>query len=68
MKAGIIGRLRYFVTDAWDEWRHSPGVNIVAAATLTFAIFIAALVALVLSNVAVSMVGLASGLRSSLPA
>ena len=48
----FIGRLRYFVSDAVDEWRFSPGVNLVAAATLAFALFIAGLVLLVLSNVA----------------
>lgn len=53
-----IGRLRYFVADALDEWRHSPGVNLVATATLMFAIFIAGLVVLVLANVAQSIVRL----------
>lgn len=47
-----LGRLRYFVSDALDEWRFSPGVNLVAAATLAFALFIAGLALLVLSNVA----------------
>ena len=30
----LVHRLRYFVLDAWDEWRHSPGVNLLAVATL----------------------------------
>jgi cell division transport system permease protein len=47
-----VARLRYFVSDAVDEWRFSPGVNFVAAATLAFALFIAGLALLVLSNVA----------------
>ncbi len=48
----FLGRLRYFISDAVDEWRFSPGVNLVAAATLAFALFIAGLALLVLSNVA----------------
>ncbi len=46
-----MGRLRYFVSDAADEWRHSPGVNVVATATLASALFVAGLMTLVLSNV-----------------
>jgi len=48
----VLGRLRYFLSDAVDEWRWSPGVNLLAIATLAFALFIAGLVLLVLSNVA----------------
>lgn len=44
-------RLRFFVSDAWDEWRHSPGVNLLALATLGTTLFIAGLVMLVLTNV-----------------
>jgi len=44
-------RLRYFATDAWDEWRHSPGVNLLAVATLASTLFLAGLVMLVLANV-----------------
>ena len=29
-----LHRLQFFVIDAWDEWRHSPGVNLLATATL----------------------------------
>ena len=47
----LLARLRYFAADALDEWRHSPGVNLLATATLTAALFVAALVLLVLSNV-----------------
>jgi cell division transport system permease protein len=44
-------RLRFFVTDAWDELRHSPGVNLLAITTLASALFLAGLVVLVLVNV-----------------
>jgi cell division transport system permease protein len=43
--------IRYFITDAWDEWRHSPGVNLMAAGTLTATLFLAGLVMLVIFNV-----------------
>jgi cell division transport system permease protein len=48
--ARLVHRLRYFVTDAWDEWRHSPGVNLLAVVTLAATLFLAGLVLLVLSN------------------
>jgi cell division transport system permease protein len=44
-------RLRYFASDAWDEWRHSPGVNLLAMTTLTTALFLAGLVMLLIANV-----------------
>ena len=34
----LLARLRYFATDAMDEWRHSPGVNLLASATLAAAL------------------------------
>lgn len=50
MKA-VLGRLRYFATDAADEWRHSPGVNLLATATLAAALFLGGSLLLVLNNV-----------------
>jgi cell division transport system permease protein len=47
----VAARLRYFATDAMDEWRHSPGVNLLASATLAAALFLGGLVQLVLNNV-----------------
>ena len=32
-------RLRFFATDAWDELRHSPGVNLLAVGTLVAVLF-----------------------------
>jgi len=46
-----LHRLRFFFTDAWDECRHSPGVNALALATLASALFLAGLSMLVISNV-----------------
>jgi cell division transport system permease protein len=45
-----VQRLRFFVADAWDEWRHSLGVNLLATVTLSVALSLAGLVLLVLSN------------------
>jgi cell division transport system permease protein len=47
-----LHRLRFFVSDAWDECTHSPGVNVLALATLTSALFLAGLAMLLISNVA----------------
>lgn len=44
-------RLRFFAVDAWEELRHSPGVNLLAVGTLIVVLFGAGLIALVLSNV-----------------
>lgn len=46
-----VHRLRFFVADAWDEWRHSPGVNLLAVATLATSLFLAGLVMLVVDNI-----------------
>jgi len=46
----VIGHLRYFVADAVDEWRHSPGPNLLATATLAAVLFVAGLNLLLLAN------------------
>lgn len=51
----LLPRLRYFVTDALDEWRHSPGVNLLATTTLAAVLFVAGLVLLVLANVSLQL-------------
>ena len=35
-----IHRLRYFLADAWEEWRRSPGVNLLALGTLIAVLFL----------------------------
>ena len=47
----FVSRVRYYARDAADEFRHSPGVNFLAAATLTAVLFVAALMLLLLGNV-----------------
>ncbi len=44
-------RLRYFCSDAWDEWRHSLAVNLMALMTLVSALFVAGLIMLIVANV-----------------
>jgi len=46
----VIAHLRYFVSDAVDEWRHSPGPNLLATATLAAVMFVAGLNLLILAN------------------
>lgn len=45
-----LGHITYFITDAVDEWRHSPSVNLLATLTLAAALFLAGLVLLIFSN------------------
>jgi cell division transport system permease protein len=56
-------RLLFFVNDAWDEWCHSPGVNLLAVSTLAAALFLAGLVSLVLGNVEVRVEHLRDDVR-----
>lgn len=46
----VLAHLRYFVSDAVDEWRHSPGPNLLATATLAAVMFVAGLNLLILAN------------------
>jgi len=48
--SAMLGHLRYFVLDAVDEWRHSPGPNLLATATLAAVLFVAGLNLLLLAN------------------
>lgn len=45
-----LAHLRYFAADAADEWRHSPGPNGLAMATMAAALFVAAGSLLALAN------------------
>jgi len=49
--SALLAHLRYFVSDAADEWRHSPGPNLLATATLAAVLFVAAVNLLALENV-----------------
>jgi cell division transport system permease protein len=48
--SAALAHLRYFVTDALDEWRHSPGPNLLATATLAAVLFVAGVNLLLLAN------------------
>ncbi len=49
--SALTARLRYFLEDALDEWRHSPGVNLLATATLASVLAVAGCVLVVLASV-----------------
>jgi cell division transport system permease protein len=49
--SALIAHLRYFISDASDEWRHAPGPNLLATATLAAVLFVAAVNLLALANV-----------------
>ncbi len=57
------GRLRYYVADALDEWRHSPGVNILATVTLAVVLFLAGGAFLAVHNVGARLDGWRSAVR-----
>lgn len=46
----VLAHLRYFVADAVDEWRHSPGPNFLATATLAAVLFVGGVNLLLLTN------------------
>lgn len=48
--SAVLAHLRYFLVDAVDEWRHSPGPNVLATATLAAVLFVAGLNSLILAN------------------
>ena len=48
----LAAHLRYFVSDAADEWRRSPGPNVLATATIAAVLFVAGLNMLLLANLA----------------
>jgi len=51
MKLGqAANHLRFFLADAWDDWRSTPGVNLLATLTLAATLALAGLVLLVLAN------------------
>jgi cell division transport system permease protein len=61
--AGFTHRMRYFCSDAWEEWRHSKAVNFLALTTLVSALFLAGLIMLILSNVEGHVQGLRNDVR-----
>ncbi len=47
----VAARIRYYAVEAWEEFRHSPGPNLLAASVLAASLFVASALLLVLSNV-----------------
>ena len=58
-----LHHLRYFCSDAWDEWRHSKAVNFLALTTLAAALFLAGLIMLIVSNIEQRVQGLRNDMR-----
>jgi cell division transport system permease protein len=58
-----LHRMRYFCDDAWDEWRHSKAVNLLALGTIAAVLFVAGVAMLVLSNVERRVVALRDEVR-----
>lgn len=51
----LLAHLRYFVVDAIDEWRHSPGANLLATGTLAAVLFVAGVNVLLLANLSANV-------------
>jgi len=62
----IWHRLRFFAGDAWEQLRHSPGVNLLAVGTLIAVLFGAGFIALVLGNVETFVAELGDDVRIEL--
>lgn len=48
-------RFRYYLVEAWEEFRHSPGPNLLAAGVLSATLFVASSLLLVLANVSATL-------------
>jgi cell division transport system permease protein len=59
----LAARIRYYAVEAWEEFRHSPGPNLLAASVLAASLFVASVSILVLSNVARTLEEWGSRLR-----
>jgi cell division transport system permease protein len=58
-----LHHLRYFFSDAWDEWRHSPWINVLALGTLISVLFLAGVIMLLLFNVTLRVEKLRADIR-----
>lgn len=59
----VVARLRYYARDAFDEWRHSPGVNVLATATVAAVLLVGGLFLLLLDNAQTRLAEFRSDLR-----
>jgi cell division transport system permease protein len=58
-----LHHFRYFISDAWDEWRHSPWINLLALGTLISVLFLAGVIMLLLFNVTLRVEKLRADIR-----
>jgi cell division transport system permease protein len=59
----LPARVRYYARDAFDEWRHSPGVNLLATATLAAVLLVGGLFLLLLDNATARLATFRADLR-----
>lgn len=59
----VAARIRYYAVEAWEEFRHSPGPNLLAASVLAATLFVGSALLLVLSNVGRTLEDWGSRLR-----
>ena len=59
----LPSRLRYYAIDAIDEWKHSPGVNLLATATLAAVLFVGSLFLLLFDNAGARLEAFRNDLR-----
>jgi cell division transport system permease protein len=59
----LPARIRYYARDAFDEWRHSPGVNVLATATLAAVLLVGGLFLLLLDNASARLAAFRADLR-----
>ncbi len=55
MRGRLGAKLGFHATEAWEEFRHSPGPNLLAAGTLAAVLFVAGAILLVLANLSAAL-------------
>jgi len=63
--SALYAHVRYFVADAVDEWRHAPGPNVLATATIAAVLFVAGANLLVVANLSQNVARWRNDLRVS---
>jgi cell division transport system permease protein len=61
----VVAHVRYFVADAVDEWRHAPGPNVLATATIAAVLLVAGSNLLLVANLSANVARWKNDLRVS---
>ena len=59
----LLARVHYYAVEAWEEFRYSPGPNLLATSVLSASLFVAACLLLVLANLTATLEQWGSRLR-----